>query len=99
MPPVTVPIRPLSLVIITCVSGLDVDFTALLILRAVSRDLEEAWLAVPMELLQMYISYYLPQVLRIARHFTAKKECALTSEYREAVVSQLTGCHNNGSRK
>lgn len=79
--------------------GLDVDFAALLILRAVSRDLEEAWLAVPMGLLRIYVSYYLPQFVRIARRFTAKKECALTSEYREAIVSQLTGCHNNGSRK
>ncbi|OEH78698.1 short chain dehydrogenase reductase family protein [Cyclospora cayetanensis] len=72
--------------------GLDVDVAASLIIRAVSRNLEEAWMAVPTGLLQMYIGFYLPQCVRWVRRFSAKKECALSSEYREAVVSQLTGC-------
>lgn len=77
--------------------GLDLDFATSLILRAVSRDLEEAWLAVPVGLLPMYVGYYFPHLVQFARRFTAKKECAITSEYREAIVSQLTGC--NGNRK
>lgn len=72
-------------------AGLDVDLAASLILRAVSRDLEEAWLAVPIGLFQMYLGFYVPQFLRFARRFTAKRECALSSEYRESVISQLTG--------
>lgn len=78
--------------------GLDVTLASSLILRAVSRNLEEAWLAVPSGLVQMYVGFYLPHFVRFARRFTAKKECTLTSKYRETVVSQLTGC-NNGTRK
>ncbi|KAL8449034.1 hypothetical protein Emed_003386 [Eimeria media] len=72
--------------------GLDVDVAASLILRAVSRDLEEAWMAVPVGLLQMYLGFYLPNFLYFFRRFSAKKECSITSEYRETVVSQLTKC-------
>lgn len=79
-------------------SGLDVDLASLLILRAVSRDLEEAWMALPTGLLQMYVGFYVPHLVQFVRRFTAKKECALTSEYREAVVSQLTGGDSNGNR-
>lgn len=80
-------------------TGLDVDVAAGLILRAVSRDLEEAWLAAPVGLFQMYLGFYLPQFLRFARRFTAKRECALTSEYRESVVSQLTGGNSSNKNK
>ncbi|KAL8427597.1 hypothetical protein Efla_005772 [Eimeria flavescens] len=73
-------------------NGLDLDVASALILRAVSRDLEEAWMAVPVGMLQMYVGFYLPNFLHFARRFSAKKECAVTSEYREAIVSQLTGC-------
>ncbi|KAL8275970.1 hypothetical protein Esti_000086 [Eimeria stiedai] len=80
-------------------NGLDVDVAASLILRAVSRDLEEAWMAVPVGLLQMYLGFYLPNFLYFARRFSARRECAITSEYRETIVSQLTKCSSNISNK
>lgn len=70
--------------------GLEVDATVGLLLRAVSRNLEESWIAEPKYLLAMYVAYYLPQFVRFLQPFLAAKQCTAVTEVHERIISELT---------
>lgn len=71
------------------VPSLDVEEAVALMIRAISQEQEEVWVAPTSQLMWVYFQYYCPQLRRFSHNVFARAECENLTRVKHDLVRDL----------